>query len=101
MQHGQSTLQHCFYQEWTQRLPVALAVDEVRRVIVAVEEPSRRIVKLLYNSGLRLPEALTLRWTRPDRYPLSSLRTTRRDTLQIPRSRRFRYTRWTDESQPP
>ena len=44
-----------------QRLPVVLSVDEVRRVIDAVEEPSRLIVKLLYGSGLRLLEALTLR----------------------------------------
>jgi integron integrase len=44
-----------------QRLPVVLTVDEVRRVIDAVEEPSRLIVKLLYGSGLRLLEALTLR----------------------------------------
>jgi integrase len=44
-----------------QRLPVVLTADEVRRVIDAVEEPSRLIVKLLYGSGLRLLEALTLR----------------------------------------
>lgn len=43
------------------RLPVVLTVDEVRRVIDAVDEPSRLIVKLLYGSGLRLLEALTLR----------------------------------------
>jgi integrase len=44
-----------------QRLPVVLTVNEIRRVIDAVEEPSRLIVKLLYGSGLRLLEALTLR----------------------------------------
>lgn len=44
-----------------QRLPVVLTVDEVRRVIDAVEEPSRLVVRLLYGSGLRLLEALTLR----------------------------------------
>ena len=44
-----------------QRLPVVLTVDEVRRVIDAVEESSRLIVKLPYGSGLRLLEALTLR----------------------------------------
>jgi integrase len=52
---------HLVRAERPQRLPVVLTVDEVRRVIDAVEEPSRLIVKLLYGSGLRLLEALTLR----------------------------------------
>ena len=44
-----------------QRLPVVLSVDEVQQVIAEVENRYRLIVQLLYGSGLRLLEALTLR----------------------------------------
>lgn len=44
-----------------ERLPVVLTVDEVRQVIAGTTAPSRLVVQLLYGSGLRLLEALTLR----------------------------------------
>jgi integron integrase len=44
-----------------QRLPSVLSVDDVQRVIAAVDPRYRLIVQLLYGSGLRLLEALTLR----------------------------------------
>jgi integrase len=43
------------------RLLVVLAVDEVRAVIDGIPLPSRLVATLLYGSGLRLLEALTLR----------------------------------------
>lgn len=43
------------------RLPVVLTHDEVRRVFVHLRGRSRLVVGLLYGSGLRLAEALTLR----------------------------------------
>jgi integron integrase len=43
------------------RLPVVLTHDEVRRVFAFLEGRSRLIAGLLYGSGLRLTEALTLR----------------------------------------
>ena len=44
-----------------ERLPVVLTVDEVREVIGHLAAPARLVVQLLYGSGLRLLEALTLR----------------------------------------
>ncbi len=43
------------------RLPVVLTIEEVRQVLAEVAPPARLVVKLLYGSGLRLLEALTLR----------------------------------------
>lgn len=43
------------------RLPVVLTVDEVRAVLQNVSGPAHSVVLLLYGSGLRLLEALTLR----------------------------------------
>jgi len=43
------------------RLPVVLSVDEVRAVLENVAPPAQTVAKLLYGSGLRLLEALTLR----------------------------------------
>jgi integron integrase len=43
------------------RLPVILSHDEVRRVFAGLKGRSRLVVGLLYGSGLRLAEALTLR----------------------------------------
>jgi integron integrase len=43
------------------RLPVVLSVDEVRRVLAGMEGTYRLIAALLYGSGLRLNECLSLR----------------------------------------
>lgn len=43
------------------RLPTVLSVEDVHRVIDAVDERYRLIVQILYGSGLRLLEALMLR----------------------------------------
>jgi integron integrase len=43
------------------RLPVVLSHDEVRRVFAHLRGRSRLVVGLLYGSGLRLAEALSLR----------------------------------------
>lgn len=43
------------------RLPVVLTVDEVRDVLQNVSGPAHAVALLLYGSGLRLLEALTLR----------------------------------------
>jgi integron integrase len=42
-------------------LPVVLTPDEVRRVLSAMSGVNRLVVELLYGSGLRLGEAVTLR----------------------------------------
>lgn len=44
-----------------ERLPVVLTIEEVREVIAQLEPPVKLVVQLLYGSGLRLLEALTLR----------------------------------------
>jgi integron integrase len=44
-----------------QRLPTVLSQEEVQKVLAAVEEKYQLAVQLLYGSGLRLLEALTLR----------------------------------------
>jgi len=44
-----------------ERLPVVLTVDEVRDVIGRIPSTAQLVPKLLYGSGLRLLEALTLR----------------------------------------
>src|SRR5688572_1008080 len=44
-----------------ERLPVVLTIDEVRQVIDQLAPPAKLVVQLLYGSGLRLLEALTLR----------------------------------------
>jgi integron integrase len=44
-----------------ERLPVVLTMDEARDVIAHVSGPAHLVVRLLYGSGLRLLEALTLR----------------------------------------
>lgn len=43
------------------RLPVVLSRDEVRRVIPLIKPPHRLVAELLYGSGLRLLEALSIR----------------------------------------
>ncbi len=43
------------------RVPVVLTRDEVRRVLGPMTGPNRLVAELLYGSGLRLMEALTLR----------------------------------------
>jgi integron integrase len=43
------------------RLPVVLTREEVKRVLDEMRDPYRLIVRLLYGSGLRLMECLTLR----------------------------------------
>lgn len=43
------------------RLPVVLSLDEVRRMLAALRQPDRLVVSLLYGSGLRLMECLSLR----------------------------------------
>ena len=43
------------------RLPEVLTVDEVRRVLAALEGPQQLVASLLYGAGLRLLEALQLR----------------------------------------
>ena len=45
----------------SQRVPVVLTRDEVRRVLGAMTGVNRLVVQLLWGSGLRLMEALTLR----------------------------------------
>ena len=44
-----------------ERLPVVLTIEEVRDVIAHLEPPAKLVVQLLYGSGLRLLETLTLR----------------------------------------
>lgn len=44
-----------------ERLPVVLTIEEVREVMSSLEPPAKLVVQLLYGSGLRLLEALTLR----------------------------------------
>lgn len=44
-----------------QRLPVVLTRDEVRRIIDHLPEDKRLIVRLLYGTGMRLMECLSLR----------------------------------------
>jgi integron integrase len=44
-----------------QRVPVVLTPDEVRRVLAKLEDPVRQIVALLYGSGLRILECVSLR----------------------------------------
>ena len=44
-----------------ERLPVVLTIDEVRQVIGETPPPAKLVLQLLYGSGLRLLEALTLR----------------------------------------
>ena len=43
------------------RVPVVLSVDEVRAVLARLREPDRLIVALLYGSGLRIHECVSLR----------------------------------------
>lgn len=43
------------------RLPEVLTMDEVRRVLAALEGPPQLVASLLYGSGLRILEALQLR----------------------------------------
>jgi integron integrase len=43
------------------RLPVVLTRDEIRRVLAALREPDRLVVSLLYGSGLRILECVSLR----------------------------------------
>ena len=43
------------------RLPEVLTIDEVRRVLAALEGPPQLVASLLYGAGLRLLEALQLR----------------------------------------
>lgn len=45
----------------TQRLPVVLTVDEVRRTLTAMDGTTRLIAQLLYGTGMRIMEALRLR----------------------------------------
>ena len=45
----------------TRRVPVVLTTDEVRAVIARLREPDRLIVSLLYGSGLRIRECVSLR----------------------------------------
>jgi len=42
-------------------LPVVLSVDEVTRVLTAIEPEHRTFAKLLYGTGMRITEALQLR----------------------------------------
>src|SRR5438132_3812063 len=44
-----------------ERLPVVLAREEVKRIVSEIRGTAALIAKLLYGSGLRLNEALTLR----------------------------------------
>lgn len=43
------------------RLPVVLTRDEIRRVLAGLHEPDRLVVSLLYGSGLRILECVSLR----------------------------------------
>lgn len=43
------------------RLPVVLTVDEVRDVLARLDGPSRLLAELLYGTGMRVTECLTLR----------------------------------------
>jgi integron integrase len=43
------------------RLPVVLAKDEIRRVLAQMGEPERLVISLLYGSGLRINECVSLR----------------------------------------
>lgn len=45
----------------TRRLPVVLTTEEVRRVLRRLAEPERLVVSLLYGSGLRIEECVSLR----------------------------------------
>lgn len=45
----------------SKRLPVVLSETEIRAILGALREPDRLIVSLLYGSGLRLMECLSLR----------------------------------------
>ena len=44
------------------RMPVVLSPDEVVRLLAQMREPQRLVTELLYGSGLRLNEALRLRY---------------------------------------
>ena len=44
-----------------QRLPVVLSPEEVRAILMRLRDPDRLIVSLLYGSGLRILECLSLR----------------------------------------
>jgi integron integrase len=43
------------------RVPVVLTPDEVRRMLARLEDPDRQVVSLLYGSGLRILECVSLR----------------------------------------
>lgn len=43
------------------RLPVVLSVSEVRAIIERLRDPDRLVVSLLYGSGLRILECVSLR----------------------------------------
>ena len=43
------------------RLPVILSVDEIRATLRGLREPDRLVVSLLYGSGLRISECVSLR----------------------------------------
>jgi integron integrase len=45
----------------SQRVPVVLSVQEVRAVLYRLREPQRLVVSLLYGSGLRIQECVSLR----------------------------------------
>jgi integron integrase len=45
----------------TRRIPVVLTSDEINRTLSKLREPSRLIVSLLYGSGLRIHECVSLR----------------------------------------
>jgi integron integrase len=45
----------------TRRLPVVLTPDEVRQVLRRLSDPERLVVSLLYGSGLRIEECVSLR----------------------------------------
>lgn len=44
------------------RLPVVLAVEEVRAILARLTDPARLCVSLMYGSGLRVLECVSLRW---------------------------------------
>jgi integron integrase len=45
----------------TRRLPVVLTPEEVRRILRRMTDPERLVVSLLYGSGLRIEECVSLR----------------------------------------
>jgi integrase len=60
-------------------LPTVLTVDEVLAVLRQISEIYQVVAKLLYGSGLRLNEALQLRFKDNDLYPCSQSRWERRN----------------------